>query len=102
MSMEVFLASLIGRIYKILPLFEDTSRGDEVFVGEYIDSLLMELKGATRTFPRLGRSPKYINIVNTVHYMNACLEKVTLFQCRREIFKMIAFVEDMKGGDFGA
>lgn len=78
-----FLNGLTGSIYKILPLKED----ENTFLSEYLDSLVIQLKGAEETYPELSSNVKYIYIVNIVQYF--CNHPFTVKQCKREVFKCI-------------
>ena len=82
-----FLDSLEGRIFKILPLYEQKMRGEESYVEVCLDSLRIELTGAISTFEELGENPDYISILNTVNYLAE--NDVTTVVCKREVFKML-------------
>ena len=45
-----FLNGLVGAIYKILPLKED----ENSYLSDYLDSLVVQLKGALETYPELA------------------------------------------------
>ena len=68
MTLTTFISSLSKKIYKVLPLFEDARCGQQVHLNEYIDSLLIELRGALDTFPEINESEMYISIINTMYY----------------------------------
>lgn len=97
MTLATFVSSLPKKIYKILPLFEDARCGKQVFLSEYIDSLLIELRGAFETFPEMTESEMYISVVNTVHYFHAYVDSMSLTVCRREVFKMMSMLRQMEG-----
>lgn len=84
---EKFLNSLEGRIFKILPLYEQKMRGEESYVEVCLDSLRIELTGAMSTFEALGSNADYISILNTVNYLAE--NDVTVAVCKREVFKML-------------
>lgn len=99
MSEYVFIRSMIGRVFKLLPMYEDELKGREVFRKQYLESLCFELKGALSTFPTLGKSAHYIAIVNTVEHLSQ--EDLPFAIYRREVLKahseLIALLE--KVGD---
>ena len=70
---------------------EDKDAGIEVFLDKYLDSLIIELVGATDTFPDLGNDEYYISIVNTVQYM--AHHEINVASWRRESFKMLNMLE---------
>lgn len=87
MMLYVFVHSLIGKIYKILPLKEEADRGQDVHLHEYLCSLLRDLAGACDTFPELEMSPEYITILNTIQYLSS--NEFGHKACKQEVFKMI-------------
>lgn len=93
-SPEPFLASLTGKIYKLIPMREDKELGVEVFLDKYIDSLLIELMGAMDTFPDLSNDEQYISIVNTAQYM--AHHEVDSASWRRESFKMLNMLDRIR------
>nr|WP_294372104.1 hypothetical protein [uncultured Ruminococcus sp.] len=99
MTTQHFLASLVGKVFKILPLFEDARCGKEVFLKGYIDSLLIELRGAFYTFPELVDSDKFVAVVNTINYFNAYLDDMSLTVCRREVLKAVNILKRLSGGE---
>lgn len=82
-----FLNGLTGSVYKILPLKED----ENPFLSEYLDSLVIQLKGAEETYPELSSNVKYIYIVNIIQYF--CNNPFTVKQCKREVFKCIRNID---------
>ncbi len=78
-----FLNNIIGCVYKVLPLKEEQNS----YLPEYIDSLLIQLKGALVTYPSLSSNTKYIAIINSIQYFSN--NEFTNKQCKREIFKCI-------------
>lgn len=87
MDVNVYLTSLIGHIYKLVPLREELGGWSNTDFIAYIESLLIEVYGSLATFPELGQCAGYIGVVNTLQYMKTheMSEKV----CRREVFKAI-------------
>lgn len=99
MSEYVFVRSMIGRVFKLLPMYEDEMSGREVFRDRYLESLCFELKGAMSTFPTLGTNASYISVVNTIEHLAQEVLPFTVY--RREVLKahseLIALLE--KVGD---
>ena len=98
MSLTLFLNSLTGKIFKILPLKEKYNDGYAVHLEDYLDSLLIEILGACDTFLELSKSPDYLTIINTMQYISQ--NDVSVRVCKREVFKMIELVNKInkKGG----
>lgn len=96
MDKELFLSSLVGKLYKVLPLYEDG--GSEVFL--YLERLIAELNGAMYTFPELTEEENYISIVNNLNYILHC--GCSLVECRRQTFDSISLAKKLRrGGNYG-
>lgn len=96
--MHIYIKTLLGKLFKILPLREH----EEKSLGEYTDSLWMEMSGAYMTFPCLQERTEYISVLNIVGYL--ATHPISIKQCRREVFKAIGLIEKiiaMTGGDTG-
>ena len=96
MSVISYRKLLVGKIYKILPLWELQSSGDmnpETF-SKYLSSLIKEVIGALDTYPELNGDSGYITVINTLNYMKS--HKITHTECRSEVFKMISQIEPSK------
>ena len=63
-SKKVYLESLVGKVYKILPLYQECNDG----LMKYIENLHNEMVGATHDFKDLGESNSYIKVVNDLAY----------------------------------
>lgn len=85
-----FLENIIGGIYKILPLKEESNP----YLAEYLDSFLIQLNGAIKTYPTLSSNSKYIAVVNTIQYF--CYNDFTEKQCKREVFKCIENIKKIQ------
>jgi hypothetical protein len=88
--MDIYLDFLIGKLFKILPLREIESDS----LPEYLDSLWIEMSGAYFTFPELQSNIEYISILNIIGYLTT--HKVSVKQCKREVFKMIRLCEKLQ------
>lgn len=100
MMVYVFIHSLIGKIYKILPLKEELDMGQDVHLSEYISSLLLDFAGALESFPELSTFTEFITIVNILQYLNT--HHFDHRTCKREVFKMISLlekIEERMGGE---
>ena len=83
----VFIRGLTGRIFKMLPLREESDTGTQVYLTEYMDSLARDVIGAMTTFPELSEFPEYITVVNTIQYLNTNESDSSVF--RKEVFHML-------------
>ena len=87
MSLALFIESLTGKIFKILPLSEEESNGAQNHVYEYLDSLKIEMFGAIVTFPALFKNVEYTSVLNIVQYLS--VNEVSIKRCKREVFKAL-------------
>lgn len=85
-----YLNNIIGCIYKVLPLKEEKNN----YLPDYIDSLLVQLKGAAITYPLLSSNSKYISVINSIQYF--CNNDFTDSQCKREVFKCIDYIKKIQ------
>lgn len=96
--MKAYFEALVGKLFKILPMRES----EDAFLGEYLDSLWIDMSGAYLTLPDLQSSAEYISMLNIVGYLTT--HAVSVKQCKREVFKLIGLCEKVKvqiGGDVG-
>ncbi len=63
-----FLSNLRGDVFKLLPMKEDEMAGVENHLDEYIESLLINLEGATTTYPVLANQKQYLYVINNLQY----------------------------------
>lgn len=93
MSLSSYRKLLVGKLYKILPLWELRSSDgiSSESYWKYLNSLIKEIIGALDTYPELCEDGGYISVVNTLNYMKS--HEVTHEECRSEVFKMIGQIE---------
>lgn len=87
-----YLERLIGRFYKILPMKEEQSPT----IVKYISSLQFELTGGKDVMESLNNDGRFLSLINTLEGLLNC-DDVRV--CKREVFKCIRTIEDLKGGD---
>ncbi len=87
--MKEFLASMIGNIFKILPLYDENNIG----IQSHIDSVAIQLIGAMDTFQDLKTNQKYISIINSINFLRK--NDYTKKQCKREVLRCTNILESM-------
>ncbi len=87
--MKEFLASMIGNIFKILPLYDENNMG----LQSHIDSVAIQLIGALDTFQDLKTNQKYISIINSINFLRK--NDYTKKQCKREVLRCTNILESM-------
>jgi len=85
--LTTYLKSIIGKLYKIIPLNEEYSNT----VKTYIKSLKIELSGALSNFVVLRFDGNFMGIINTLEYLSK--NEFDQEICRREVFKCINTIE---------
>ena len=94
MEPSYFIHRITGKVFKVLPLREEELKGNEVFLSEYIDSLVGELLGACKTFDCLSNDTDYYSVINTLQYLSD--NPGTQKECRREVIKMCKLLNDLE------
>lgn len=90
----VYLKSLVNSVYKILPLYEESNVGLDI----YIRSLLFELDGLDNVVP-LENSDEYLALMSN---LNSIMNEVVSVDSKksvvkREVFKCINIIKSMVG-----
>lgn len=88
MRYDPYIKSLIGKIFKLLPMREQTSDGVEIYLDIYISDLADELTGAFTTFPELYDVPCYVSIANSVGYLRDHWEEISFDSFRSKVLRM--------------
>ena len=65
-----FLSGLRGDIFKLLPMKEDEVAGVDNHLNGYIEALLVNLEGATITYPVLATQKLYLYVINSLQYIS--------------------------------
>lgn len=64
-----YLSVLRGDVYKLLPMKESEMSGIDNHIDEYIDALIVNLDGATATYPILAKQRLYLWAINNIQYL---------------------------------
>lgn len=81
-----FTLYITDKVFKILVLKEDESRGADVHTAEYIDSVATEVRGARLTFQYLEDNTEYITVTNILHDLS--VNDYPLKKVKKEVLKM--------------
>lgn len=88
---NLYLKSLIGAIYKILPMYENHDKN----LSEYLDSLCIQLLGALENFDELRLDNKYLSVINVIQYFRT--HEYDKRTCKREVLKCTNLLNKMIG-----
>ena len=88
MRYDSYLRSMIGRIFKLLPLREQTDMGANMFLDAYIDDLSLDSAGAMETFPELYECPLFVSVVNSLNYMRYHWSDMPFSSYRSTVLRM--------------
>lgn len=80
-STNLFLKTMIGSVYKILPMYDDNDKT----LPDHIDSLYVQLVGGFEYYEELKCNQQYHSIINIIQYFRKHeFDKKT---CKREVLK---------------
>lgn len=90
MRYDYYIKTMIGRVFKLLPMRESSMDcdGQNVYLDVYIDDLSRESQGAYNTFPELYSIKEYISFTNTLSYLTCHWEKIEFKTYRSSVLKM--------------
>lgn len=88
-----YLELITDQVFKILPVREEHECELSVWQ-EYIDSLLVQLKGSFIVHPVLKKEPEYIAVVSIVAYLSH--NELSVDEVRREVFKMCRMLNQLE------
>lgn len=90
-----FLYGLRGDVFKLLPLREASMKGEDKHVGEYIEVLLINLKGAMGTYPVLNKQKQFLYVVNNLQFLLENIETVRFNVWRRIVLNATSNVNSL-------
>lgn len=97
----LYIHRVTGQVFKLLRMKEEEAQGNTVFLSEYLDSLVISMRGAFDTFPELTEDYDYVTIVNIMHYISRNEVEQRVF--RREVLKVLGLLNKVEkivvGGD---
>lgn len=64
-----YLSSLRGDVFKLLPMKEVELSGVNNHVGDYMESLIVNITGAMTTYPVLASQKQYLYAINNMQYL---------------------------------
>lgn len=98
-NMSQYFKNLVGKTYKILPLYEEKSST----LQSYIKSYQCELIGGGHLFEPLKYEPKFITLLATIEYLGSA--DYNHDTCKREVLKCTNLISEIYeryfGGDNG-
>ena len=80
-----FLFGVRGDVFKLLPMKESAMDGEENHILEYIESLLINLKGAMSVYPVLNGQKQYLYVVNNLEFLSEHVDNIEFNLWRRII-----------------
>lgn len=90
-----YFNQLVGKTFKILPLFEEHNPT----LASYIKSYQCELIGNTFLFDFLKNEPKFITLLTTIEYLASA--EYNHETCKREVLKCTNIINDISKRYFG-
>lgn len=68
MNVFTYIQWLTRQIFKMLPLSDPEEATEECYLGEFINSMSIQIDGSLITFPELRNDENYLAVVNVIHY----------------------------------
>lgn len=89
-----YLENLKNRLFKIIPLFEESNEG----IYKYIDSLLFELGGMIYVVKELENNSMFLSLIATLESLldESLAGEYNIHLIRREVFRCLNIVEKLQ------
>jgi hypothetical protein len=78
---NLYLKTMIGSVYKILPMYEN----NDITLYDHLDSLYVQLVGASEYYTELMRNQRFQSIINIIQYFRT--KEFDKKICKREVLK---------------
>ena len=93
-TLAKYFGILVGKVFKILPLAEDSSVSAKI----YLDGFHRELQGINELFNVINQDPTFVSLLGTIMWLT---QHVTDRDCtieiiKREVFSAISLCQDIK------
>ena len=97
-TLEKYYSGLINKIFKILPLAEESKDNAKV----YLDSLHVELQGCNELLPLIQDDPRYLSILSIIAWLrNHVMDcECTVRDVRREVFSAISMCKKLEAESY--
>ncbi len=93
-NLSQYFNSLVGKTFKILPLYEEESPT----LNTYIKSFQRELIGNSRLFQELNCEPKFITLLSTIEFLAS--SDYDHDTCKSEVLKCTNIINDINNKYF--
>ena len=88
-NLSQYFKYLVGKIFKILPLYEE----DSPTLPSYLKSYQRELIGDSQLFSELSNEPKFITLLATIEYLANSTYDHDI--CKSEVLKCTNIINDI-------
>ena len=78
---NLYLKTMIGAVYKILPMYES----NDITLHDHLDSLYVQLVGASEYYKELQYNQRFQSIINIVQFFRT--KEFNKKICKREVLK---------------
>lgn len=93
-NLSQYFKSLVGKTFKILPLYEE----DSSTLPSYLKSYQRELIGNSYLFTELSNEPKFITLLATIEYLASSNYNHDV--CKSEVLKCTNIINDINNRYF--
>ena len=88
-NLSQYFNYLVGKTFKILPLYEE----DSSTLPSYLKSYQRELIGNSKLFDELSGEPKFVTLLATIEYLASCDYDHNV--CKSEVLKCTNIINDI-------
>lgn len=88
-AFKSYLKSLINKVYKILPMYEEENKN----LCSYIQSLERELVGCYRLYDSVCEDAQFLSLIGILRYLHS--EEYNQSVCKQEVFKAIGIIQNI-------
>lgn len=93
-SLSTYLLGFRNDIFKLLPMKEAHNSGCDNHLSEYLETLIDNAKGATKTFPELNKQRKYIYVTNNLSFLAE--SDIPFVKWRKTILSSTRGIDDLR------
>lgn len=94
-QLKNFLLSLRGDVFKLLPMKESEMSGIDNHLSEYIEAMIINLSGATKTYPTLATQKQYLYVLNNMNYIRN--NEVDFKKWRKIVLNSTRYIDNLYG-----
>lgn len=92
-QLKKYLSNLRGDVFKLLPMKESEIGGMVNHLREYMETLIVNMSGASTTYPTLSNEKRFLYVINNLQYL--LKQEVDFEQWRKIILRSTRYIDDL-------